>query len=80
MALIAKIFKNGRSQAVRLPAAFRFNCKQVYIHKDSQTGDIILSRRPGSWEEYFKLTDKVMAAKDFMDDRKDLPPQDRELF
>jgi len=29
----AKIFKNGQSQAVRLPKAFRFEGDQVYIKK-----------------------------------------------
>jgi len=27
----AKIFKNGRSQAVRLPKEFRFDCDEVFI-------------------------------------------------
>ncbi|MBS1867766.1 MAG: AbrB/MazE/SpoVT family DNA-binding domain-containing protein, partial [Acidobacteria bacterium] len=42
----AKLFKNGRSQAVRLPAAFRFDTEEVFIQKDKQTGDVILSRKP----------------------------------
>ncbi len=29
----AKLFKNGQSQAVRLPKAFRFEGEQVYIKK-----------------------------------------------
>jgi len=29
----AKIFKNGRSQAVRLPKEFRFDSDEVYIEK-----------------------------------------------
>jgi len=32
----AKIFTNGRSQAVRLPKAFRFNGNEVYIKKTSE--------------------------------------------
>ena len=46
----AKIFRNGRSQAVRLPAEFRFEEKEVFIRQDPQTGDVVLSRRPDSWE------------------------------
>lgn len=46
----AKIFNNGRSQAVRLPAAFRFEGKEVFIRRDDVTGDVILSRRPSGWE------------------------------
>ncbi|MBW2065978.1 MAG: AbrB/MazE/SpoVT family DNA-binding domain-containing protein [Deltaproteobacteria bacterium] len=33
MESIAKIFKNGRSQAVRLPKAFRFRGNEVKISK-----------------------------------------------
>ena len=34
MTQIAKLFQNGRSQAVRLPAEFRFAQKEVYIRRD----------------------------------------------
>ena len=44
---IAKLFMNGRSQAVRLPAKYRFDCDEVYIRKDEKTGDIIISKKPG---------------------------------
>ncbi len=42
----AKLFKNGRSQAVRLPSEFRFEGEEVFIRRDEKTGDVILSRRP----------------------------------
>jgi antitoxin VapB len=42
----AKLFLNGRSQAVRLPADFRFAGREVFIRQDETTGDVILSRRP----------------------------------
>lgn len=77
----AKIFINGRSQAVRLPAAFRFDCKEVYVKKDPISGDIILSRKPESWESFFQLAQAMKKiSADFMADRKDLPPQERDLF
>ncbi len=44
----AKLFKNGASQAVRLPAEFRFDGDEVYIYRDEKTQDIILSKRPGA--------------------------------
>ena len=47
MSQVAKLFANGRSQAVRLPAAFRFDAKEVFVRKDAVTGDVILSRKPG---------------------------------
>ena len=46
MARTAKLFLNGRSQAVRLPAEFRFDGSEVFIRRDPSTGDVILSRRP----------------------------------
>ena len=80
MRQVAKLFKNGRSQAVRLPSAFRFDCEEVYIRKNPATGDVILSKRPGTWEEFFKLVDSLDLPKDFMNDRDNDTPQKRELF
>ena len=52
---VAKLFQNGRSQAVRLPAEFRFTQKEVYIRRDPLSGDVVLSRRPGGWDDYVQL-------------------------
>jgi antitoxin VapB len=38
---IAKLFQNGKSQAVRLPKEFRFEGNEVYIRK--QGDEVILS-------------------------------------
>jgi antitoxin VapB len=76
----AKLFYNGRSQAVRLPAEYRFQGSEVYVRRDPATGDVILSRRPESWQDFFELTKTVEVPKDFMADRDDAPPQKRELF
>jgi len=46
MKQVAKIFMNERSQAVRLSVNFRFDCDEVYIRQDSETGDVVLSRKP----------------------------------
>jgi antitoxin VapB len=53
MTHLAKLFTNGRSQAVRLPAAYRFDTNEVFIRKDEVTGDVILSRKPASWDDFF---------------------------
>ena len=42
----AKLFRNGGSQAVRLPAEFRFEGDEVFVHRDERTGDVILSISP----------------------------------
>jgi len=76
----AKLFKNGRSQAVRLPSEYRFEGSEVYVRRDPATGDVILSRRPDSWKDLFVLMNSVEVPKDFLADRKDAPPQKRELF
>lgn len=80
MPQVAKLFTNGRSQAVRLPAAFRFDCNEVYIRQDPETGDVILSRKPGDWEDFFELMKTIEVPADFLADRQDTPPQARDLF
>lgn len=67
MADIAKLFTTGRSQAVRLPRAYRFEGSEVYIRRDPATGDVILSRRPESWAGFFALDDTTEVPADFMD-------------
>ncbi|MDP3425309.1 MAG: AbrB/MazE/SpoVT family DNA-binding domain-containing protein [Burkholderiaceae bacterium] len=52
MSHTAKLFLNGRSQAVRLPASYRFEGAEVFIRKDPATGDVILSSKPTSWDGF----------------------------
>ncbi|MGB6131055.1 MAG: AbrB family transcriptional regulator [Acidobacteriaceae bacterium] len=76
----AKIFTTGRSQAVRLPAAFRFETKEVFVRRDPRTGDLILSRKPANWGEIFAALDRAGVPQDFLADRdKSLPQQQPEL-
>jgi len=76
----AKLFMNGRSQAVRLPVELRFEGDEVYIRKDPQTGDVILSRKPGNWNDFFKLVKTSAVPKDFMADRDNEMLEDKDLF
>ncbi|MGC8491175.1 MAG: antitoxin [Syntrophobacteraceae bacterium] len=76
----AKLFLNGRSQAVRLPVDFRFEGTEVYIRRDPETGDVIVSARPDSWDSFFKLRSEVRAPDEFLSDRRDEASQKRELF
>jgi len=78
---IAKIFTTGRSQAVRLPAEFRFEGREVFVRRDPGTGDVILSRKPDNWDGLFALYDKGPVPDDFMGDA-DRPrtPHDRDPF
>ena len=74
MPLTAKLFRNGRSQAVRLPYNFRFEGAEVFIRQDPATGDVILSRRPESWESFFQLAQQAGVPEDFLVDRADTRP------
>jgi len=76
----AKLFMNGRSQAVRLPVNYRFDCDEVYIRKDPESGDVIISRKPGSWDDFFNLLETIDVPEDFMPERDNEIPQDRDLF
>jgi antitoxin VapB len=72
----AKVFKTGRSQAVRLPAPFRFAGDEVYIRRDSRTGDVILSAKPGDWSALFAAIDASGGPDDdFMARRRDPAPE-----
>jgi len=66
MTQIAKIFTNGRSQAVRLPAAFRFNTREVFVRRDPQSGDVILSSKPDNWDGFLDALKHVKVPKDFL--------------
>ena len=48
----AKLFKNGQSQAVRLPKEFRMAGKEVYIKKQGEA--IVLLPKEKSWAPLFE--------------------------
>ena len=70
----AKVFMNGRSQAVRLPKEFRFDTPEVLIRREGEK--VILFPKPVGWDAFFDET--PLPSEDFMEDRVDLPPQHRE--
>lgn len=72
----AKVFQNGRSQAVRLPKEFRFKEKEVYIRKEGE--NVILSEKPDSWEDFF--LSKSKPTPDFMAEREQPALTEREFF
>lgn len=69
MTQTAKIFANGRSQAVRLPAEYRFKGDKVFIRRDEKTGDVILSEKPGNWDEFLALLSETEIPDDFLSAR-----------
>lgn len=62
----AKLFVTGRSQAVRLPREFRFEGEDVFIRRDAETGDVVLSRRPDSWDGFLALCQATEVPDDFL--------------
>ena len=62
----AKLFPTGRSQAVRLPAEFRFRGKEVFIRRDPKTGDVILSQKPDNWESFIVAIRDLEVPEDFL--------------
>lgn len=81
MSQVAKLFTNGRSQAVRLPAAYRFNTKEVFIRQDPETGDVILSRKPDTWDDFFSALKHATVPDDFLNEKeRNQGTQDRDPF
>ena len=73
----AKIFKNGNSQAVRLPREYKFDVSEVEILKRGD--EIILRKIKHNLKEAFELLTSL--PEDFFDEgRKDTPPETREPF
>lgn len=75
----ARVFRNGRSQAVRIPAEYRFSTDEVYIQRDPRTGALTLSEKPlrPSLDEIFAALDAAGAA-DFELERDLSLPAERE--
>lgn len=73
----AKIFTNGRSQAVRLPSAFRFEGNEVFIRRDVASGDVILSARPQGWEGLLAAIHDGGVPDDFLGDTDRAQPQSK---
>lgn len=72
----AKIFKNGKNQAVRLPKQFEFEgVDEVVIHKEGDA--IVLTPIRKSWLSFTKLS---AADDDFMSSRPDLVDDKRVHF
>ena len=72
----AKLFKNGQSQAVRLPRDFRFDDDYVFIKKEGKV--VMLIPAKGSWQSLFNSLDKF--SDDFLAERKQPQTQKREAI
>lgn len=72
----AKIFMNGRSQAVRLPKEFRFEGSEVFIKRIGKA--VVLIPHEESWQTLFDSLG--MFSDDFMIERNQPPQQEREAL
>lgn len=73
--MTAKIFENGRSQAVRLPKEYRFNADEVSITKIGEI--VMLMPKTSKWDSFISAID--MFSDDFMEEeRNDSMEQERE--
>lgn len=57
----AKVFQNGRSQAIRLPKEFRVDVDEVYLRRTPE-GFLVIAKDP--WELFYEGIEEV--SDDFM--------------
>lgn len=62
----AKLFKNGQSQAVRLPKEYRFEGKDVYIKKMDDI--VLLIPKKDLWKNFLNSLDKF--SNDFLSEER----------
>ncbi len=78
----ARVFRNGRSQAVRIPAQYRFQSDSVYIRRDPVSGTLTLSEKPFPLKtaaEVFAAFDEA-GVSDFVLERDASPAPESNLF
>ena len=76
MSQLAKVFQNGRSQAIRLPKEYRVDGKEVYIEKIGHS-IIIIQKEKSKWHVMRKALDDLS---EFDFDRDQPEVQTRDLF
>ena len=78
--MVVKLFKNGNSKAVRIPKDFLDeNVETVEIKKEGKK--IVITPKKSSLEELFHFIEKNKEyTKNFLNDRNQPLPQEREIF
>lgn len=75
MSQLAKVFKSGNSQAVRLPKEFRFNVEEVEV---SREGDAIVLRPLSDTSDHWSSLRSALkrgVSDDFMTDGREQPAE-----
>lgn len=79
MSAVAKLFKNGQSQAVRLPKEFRFENQDEVFIKRVQDGVLLMPKHDTSvWDHLFDSLDEF--SDDCMQERTQQVQEREELF
>lgn len=79
MSAVAKLFKNGQSQAVRLPKEFRFENQDEVFIKKVQGGVLLMPKHDTTvWDRLFDSLDEF--SDDFMQERIQPVQEREELF
>jgi antitoxin VapB len=76
MTHLAKVFLNGRSQAIRIPKDFRVDSNEVYIEKVGETL-VITPKKKNHWDTLFEALEQVDTT-GFMNERVQPPLDKRE--
>ena len=75
---IAKLFQNGRSQAVRLPREFRFEGEQVHVRRLGN--GVLLEPMINDVKEWFEQLDRFRSERFMRSGRAQPPAPNREPF
>lgn len=69
----AKVFETGRSQAVRIPKAYRFDCDEVLVERDGDR--LVLTPKPRRIGEFFEKAHFKRLSSDFPAQIADMPAE-----
>lgn len=75
----AKLYSGDDGQIVYLPTEFRFKGTEVLVRKNLETGEVILSEKPKTWDAFFAARDAAIAAGEIPDDFIDLEARKRDV-
>lgn len=78
MTTTAKLFRNGRSQAVRLPREFRFEGDRVRVRRSGR--GVVVEPMFANVTDWFAELDRFGADPLLPDGRRQPPTPDREIF
>ena len=73
-----KVFRSGNSIAVRIPKEFGLKEGEVYLKKEEDT--IVIIPKESKWDRLYRELEQVPESRDFMIERDQPEPQDREIF